>query len=1330
MRKFLKILAWVVAIPCVLILLIVLALETSPGQSALRAAIMKFAGVQIGRIDGSPLRHTTLHDIALTDAQGTWLTVQQVELEWSLLALLSGRVQVDQLNITAPNAIRAPVSTDEAPPVEEPATSSGGPLLPLDVRIASLRIDNAQVGETIAGLPLALDGKGQATLARDLRGSGAFAFVTRTPAGGTYDITWNYADRIEAKISIAEPDGGVIARLAQLPALGALRVDATSTGPADGADVNARITLASGLETTITGRLDAIGTTSDLRINANIAKVTLTALLDGAANVDNITAALHVTGKLADPNATGTVTIANAGAEGAAIARTDITLDTSVAAAGRSIATRITANGITLPAPMHTPPPEPAQIDAALLLEPSCTLRINSATLRHPWASADASGVLNHDGTRTANATITVPDLKPFAAASGMAGALAATAQLAADGTITLDAKLRDVSGPGPVAGLLAPESQLQASVLPGDVLRINMLKLDGPAVHLDATGQAGETLDLRATLNLPRLAVLAPQLSGNATAQITASGRTADPSATVQIDMPQLAVTNLGQGHLTLHADGKTLVSAPDLSVNGNGELAGEPITVSVRALPQPDGGIQLPPARLAWGETHLAAEGAMLADGRPNLTASLNVPRLDKIGALIGQALHGAIEARTTLRPVGDGVNAEATLTATQITAPGARLERVHLAATATDALRTPVLDATLDLAGVTAGGTTTGGKITARGGLDALDIHTALSGVDHALNTEMRYSAPTQLRIATLTGRWKGETATLTAPATLNFANGVNVDKLALRLRDGSIEASGHAGETLDLRVAIRRLPLALASIAAPDLQLSGMLEADATIRGTPAVPTGTARITARNIRMPNAPVADLDADINLASGNANVDARLRSGNNAQLRATVQAPIANPMRAQGAVDGNIQLALLDPFLAPDGRRARGTMRVALRVQGTNNISGDVTLNDAVFEDLGLGLRVAGITGRVRGSGEQLDINFNARMNGGQLALTGTASPLKPDMPVDLRIVAQNASVAVGEMLSTRFDTDLRAVGSVMGTMPVNGSITIRHADLRLPEQIPTSVTELPVRTVGERRATAARPTARRAAARRPAAEQVSSIPLDITINAPRAVFVRGMGLDAEMGGSLRMQGTAAAPAMAGQLEMRRGTLAKFSQTFDFRRGKIDFDGAEGLVPSLDFEAATTAGDITALIRVGGLATAPKITITSEPELPSDEVLSRILFGRATGSLTPLQAAQLAQAAADLAGVGGGPGVLDRMRRGLGLDRLNVDGGDGAGRAPSVEAGKYIADGVYLGARQSNSGTPQATIQIEVLPGVKLEADLGAEEGSRVGASWGFDY
>jgi translocation and assembly module TamB len=106
----------------------------------------------------------------------------------------------------------------------------------------------------------------------------------------------------------------------------------------------------------------------------------------------------------------------------------------------------------------------------------------------------------------------------------------------------------------------------------------------------------------------------------------------------------------------------------------------------------------------------------------------------------------------------------------------------------------------------------------------------------------------------------------------------------------------------------------------------------------------------------------------------------------------------------------------------------------------------------------------------------------------------------------------------------------------------------------------------------------------------------------------------------------------------------------------------------------------------------------------------------------------LGPIELAQIAAALAQIAGVGAGSGgTLDAIRGKLGLDRLAV-GGNGANGA-TVEAGRTVAEGVYVGARQSTSGTgTQATVEIDITKGLKLQADIGQSSGSSAtGASGG---
>ena len=122
--------------------------------------------------------------------------------------------------------------------------------------------------------------------------------------------------------------------------------------------------------------------------------------------------------------------------------------------------------------------------------------------------------------------------------------------------------------------------------------------------------------------------------------------------------------------------------------------------------------------------------------------------------------------------------------------------------------------------------------------------------------------------------------------------------------------------------------------------------------------------------------------------------------------------------------------------------------------------------------------------------------------------------------------------------------------------------------------------------------------------------------------------------------------------------------------------------------------------------------------------PELPQDEVLARLLFGRSSTSLSPLEMVQIASAVASLTGVTSGIGdPLETVRKGLGLDRLSIGGAN-----PSLEAGRYVAPGVYVGAKQGVTGTgTQATVQIDILKGLKVEgtAGTGAPASGASGAS-----
>jgi translocation and assembly module TamB len=241
---------------------------------------------------------------------------------------------------------------------------------------------------------------------------------------------------------------------------------------------------------------------------------------------------------------------------------------------------------------------------------------------------------------------------------------------------------------------------------------------------------------------------------------------------------------------------------------------------------------------------------------------------------------------------------------------------------------------------------------------------------------------------------------------------------------------------------------------------------------------------------------------------------------------------------------------------------------------------------------------------------------------------------------------------------------------------------------------------------------------------------------IALNLTITVDQ-MLVRGHGLDAALAGTIQVRGTAASPQPSGGLSLQRGTFDVVGQTLTFSEGSIDFIGAGIADPGLHFVANTTSNNITATVTISGTARHPKIALSSVPELPQDEIMAQLLFRRSASSLSPIELAQIAAALASLSGATSGD-PLANLGKSLGLDRLSV-GTNNAGAA-TVQAGRYLAPGVYLGAKQSATGGTQAALQFDITKGLKLETTTGMggsnpqgasdSSGSSVGLTYQFEY
>ncbi len=864
-----------------------------------------------------------------------------------------------------------------------------------------------------------------------------------------------------------------------------------------------------------------------------------------------------------------------------------------------------------------------------------------------------------------------------------------------------------------------APRLSLRAT-LPD---RVEALTLDGAALRVTAEGGVGETLDATLRATVADLAPLVPGLAGGLQAELRATGRRSDPSLALTAQGERLEREGQVVEGLALDLRVATPLSAPRAEGTLRATYGGLPATLDLRGLPEGEK-LRIEALTAGFGPARLAAQG--LLDPRAATfvgEVSLEVPDLAPFAAIAGTPMAGRLAMRAAL-DLRDGVQG---------------------------------FDATLEVPQATIAGTPLGGTLKAAGTLATLEASLEARAQDARLTTRARVmqdGTARRVEVPELLLRRGADSLRTTAPARILVASdgGVTIEALALTTsRGGTLRAEGRWGpEQADLRATLTALPVAgLAALAAPDLGVEGTIGAEARVTGPVADPAARFRLEAGGLRFTDPSMRGLPVGRVVVEGTAGAraaDIRLDAAAGTALRATGTARLPGGFAANAPLaarlEANSDLAALGgPLLAAGAQRVTGRASLQVDVSGTlgaPRAAGRASVANATFRDLAQGLTLTGITAELRGDGDRVVIDrFDARTpGGGTLGATGTISPAAPGLPAEITVTARNARPLRSDIMTGIFDADLRLTGQLLQQSRLAGRMEVRRLDITVPEKLPRSVARLDgVRETGRRPAGTpplAPPAPREASGG-------SDIALEVEIAAPRAVFVRGRGIDAEFGGTLGLAGSTAAPRVTGGLQLRRGNISVFDRRLDFRRGTIAFD-AGTLVPSLDFLATARAREVTANVTVTGPATDPKIEFSSTPELPQDEVLARLLFDRRASELSPFQLGQLAQALAGAVGVEtpGAGGILDRIRRTLALDRLAVGEERGQGsntrsQGATLETGRYVADGVYVGVRQSSEGgPPRVGVQVDVAPRVRVEAETGGNSsaGDRLGLSFEFEY
>ena len=816
--------------------------------------------------------------------------------------------------------------------------------------------------------------------------------------------------------------------------------------------------------------------------------------------------------------------------------------------------------------------------------------------------------------------------------------------------------------------------------------------------------------------------------------------------------------------GGLERLVDGFALtLAALDLEQDGLTARLAAPATVTIR-----DDVVALSPLALDLAEGRLEAEG-VVADDTLDIDVTLS---------RVGLALANALQPDLAAGGVVDGT--------ARITGPTAA-PAIAFDLTALDVTARPLAELGLPPLSLAATGEGEAGlltidtRLTSPDGLDARaagtlpieDLETGpvdlaveitalpLALVDAVLDQGLEGSLAGSARVAgslaapevafdvTATGVSLAATREAGLPAFQVEATGETVDERlaleALLTGPGGIAARATGSVPLDaglldLSIDIDALPLATLDPAAGDVGLRGTLSGSAQVAGTTAAPEAafsasvsgfSMEVLRENLVPPLAITATgtfADETITLAQ------ASVSGPGNIALTAGGTIPLTGP-GLNLTVAGGVPLGLADAALADRPAALSGRAEFNLVVTGAladPQFSGPVTIDAATFVDAPTNLRLDAIALDAVLQNRTMIVNaFTARSaQGGRISGSGSVG-LDPEagFPLDLQVGFSRFGYTDGTLLTTRVDGDLTITGPLAaGAGQIAGALDLDVTEISVAEGLgPTGGLALeavshrnPPRSVLE--------TLERARLDEPVTQRPAGTPgimLDILVRAPNQIFVRGRGLDVELGGDLRVTGPVTDIAPVGEFSLIRGRLGILGRRLEFQEGSLQLVG--NLDPIIFFVARTETDEATAVVTVSGRASEPEISLSSEPELPEDEVLALLIFNRSVQELTPFQLAQLASAAAELAGAAGN-GLLAQFRGALGLDDLEIIAADNGGAA--VRAGRYIDDNIYLDVETGTGGDARVTINLDVTRNITARGTVATDGTSTIGIFFQRDY
>lgn len=860
-------------------------------------------------------------------------------------------------------------------------------------------------------------------------------------------------------------------------------------------------------------------------------------------------------------------------------------------------------------------------------------------------------------------------------------------------------------------------------------------LELSGDAVRQTLSGRVQESWGTGefSVMHADRVLALTQARFTGAAGRLLAHG-------TLMLDTSRAFALNFEAGQINPARFG----AFPRGRLNARGEASGAlaPAFMLEARLNLPPGELEGRPvrgeARLRYADAHLSeahadldiAGNRMQADGAwgrtgDRLTWKLDAPAL----ARLKLGVSGRLMSQGTLSGQPDTPSIDARFEAANLLFPGGvAAERLDATLNLVASER-GAFEGRLDARGVRVSDwSLTRAQATLAGRQDAHTLALVIDRPDAQLRADLAGGLDRQrvwrgqLRTAELTGPWP---VRLLAPASLVLSrDSQSVEALAVSFAGGRVELAElkRTASLLAVRGSATDMPLAP---LAEQIDLPVSTRTDLVVSGDWNLTlgeqlSGVARLgrVRGDVRLQDPAMAlgltGLTATLRAAGGEADVSVDIVTRDAGQARLSAQLPLGIeagvPVLRRGAALN--WRARVD---VPDLRLARPLLPVGIRLDArlTADLAGSgslaapevkgqlraerlrfampeegIAVVDGVLELALSGDRVRVTRGELIGASGRIVVGGEAELRNPRAGLTLTFEQFSATQRSDRRVTVSGvAKLALAER-----------------RLKLSGDLVVDRARLEMPASNRPELSD-DVIVIG-------RPPREAGVAQR------YPLALDLTVALGNDFLFKGAGLDARLGGKLRVLTVDRALRGEGVIQVEKGRYAAYAQTLDIERGVLRFNGPLDN-PGLDVLAVRKTPTVKAGVQVRGTVQRPVVTLYSDPAMPDTEKLSWLVLGHGLDSAGQQEFVLMQVAASALLNQAESVNFQARLAETLHIDSFDVRAGDSEDLGTAiVSVGKRLSSRATLSYEQSLDGLNQVVkVLYQLTPHVRLEARAGEQ-------------